>query len=101
MFRVQRKRPSTFQVDSHLYHDNRLHDCQIGDVAGPYFWSGLDQALTSDTIVYKTVAPADGALIGFMTMIYNIIYLRQGHGGRGFDQDKLRTLLEHANIGTR
>ena len=32
-------------------------------------------------------------------MIYNIIYLRQGHGGRGFDQDKLIQLLDHANIG--
>lgn len=70
-----------------------------GDVAGPYFWQGLDTVLTSDTVIYKTVAAADGALIGFMTMIYNIIYLRQGHGGRGFDQDKLQTLLGNANIG--
>jgi len=45
------------------------------------------------------VAAAEGALIGFSTMIYNIIYLRQGHGGRGFDQSKLVQLLDHANIG--
>jgi hypothetical protein len=32
-------------------------------------------------------------------MIYNIIYLRQGHGGKGFDQNKLVQLLNHANIG--
>lgn len=71
---------------------------RIGDVAGPYFWEG-DSVLTSDNLIYKTVAPADGALVGFMTMIYNIIYLRQGHGSRGFDQNKLTGLLTHANIG--
>jgi hypothetical protein len=71
----------------------------IGDVAGPYFWEGPEKVLTSDNLIYKTVAAAEGALIGFSTMIYNIIYLRQGHGGRGFDQSKLVQLLDHANIG--
>jgi hypothetical protein len=71
----------------------------IGDVAGPYFWEGPEKALTSDNLIYKTVAAAEGALIGFSTMIYNLIYLRQGHGGRGFDQSKLIQLLDHANIG--
>lgn len=71
----------------------------IGDIAGPYFWQGLDVVLTSDNLIYKTVAPAEGALVGFGSMIYNIIYLRQGHGGRGFDQSKLLKLLEDANIG--
>jgi hypothetical protein len=32
-------------------------------------------------------------------MVYNIIYLRQGHGGRGFDQNKLVQLLDLANRG--
>jgi hypothetical protein len=50
-------------------------------------------------LIYKTVAPAEGALLGFGTMIYDIIYLRQGHGARGFDQSKLFQLLEDANIG--
>jgi hypothetical protein len=73
---------------------------RIGDVAGPYFWEG-DSVLTSDNLIYKTVAPAEGALVGFMTMVYNIIYLRQGHGSRGFDQDKLMGLLTLVNIGKR
>jgi hypothetical protein len=71
----------------------------IGDVAGPYFWQGLDRILTADNILSKTVAPAEGGLIGFATMIYDIIYFRQGHGGRGFDQSKLMQLLEYVNIG--
>ena len=70
-----------------------------GDVAGPYFWKGLTTELTSDNLIYKTFAPADGALVGFGSMIYDIIYLRQGHGGRGFDQSKLVQLLQNANIG--
>lgn len=70
-----------------------------GDVAGPYFWQGLDQILTADNLIYKTVSPAEGALLGFSTMVYNIVYLRQGHGGRGFDHNKLLQLLEHTNIG--
>jgi len=32
-------------------------------------------------------------------MIYNIIYLRQGHGAKGFDRNKLFQLLDNANIG--
>ncbi len=50
-------------------------------------------------MIYRTFAPAEGALVGFGSMIYNIIYLRQGHGGRGFDQNKLVQLLDNANIG--
>ncbi|CAF1169204.1 unnamed protein product [Adineta ricciae] len=69
-----------------------------GDVAGPYFWEGPEKALTSDNLIYKTVAPAEGALTGFATMMYNLVYLRQGHGGRGFDQSKLVQLLDLANI---
>jgi hypothetical protein len=72
----------------------------IGDVAGPYFWQGLDKPLTSDNLIFKTVAPAESALVGFMAMIYNIIYLRQGHGARGFDQDKLIELWNSVNLGT-
>jgi hypothetical protein len=71
----------------------------IGDVAGPYFWQGLNQILTSDTLIRKTTSPAEGGLIGFSTMIYNIIYLRQGHGAKGFDRNKLFQLLDNANIG--
>lgn len=70
-----------------------------GDVAGPIFWQGTDVTLTSDNLIYRTVAAAEGALLGFATMVYNIIYLRQGHGGRGFDQNKLYALLERVNIG--
>jgi hypothetical protein len=73
--------------------------CPIGDVAGPYFWLGQEQALTADNLIYKTVSSAEGALLGFGTMVYNIIYLRQGHGGRGFDQTKLLRLLDLVNIG--
>ncbi|CAF3596141.1 unnamed protein product [Rotaria sordida] len=69
-----------------------------GDVAGPYFWEGQDTPLTSDNVIYKTVAPAEGALIGFSSMVYDIIYLRQGHGAKAFDQDKLYQLLDLANI---
>ncbi|CAF0782034.1 unnamed protein product [Adineta steineri] len=69
-----------------------------GDVAGPYFWEGSEKALTSDNLIYKTVAAAEGALIGFATMVYDVIYLRQGHGGKGFDQSKLIQLLDLANI---
>ena len=71
----------------------------IGDVAGPYFWEGPEKALTSDNLIYKTVAAAEGALTGFATMMYNLVYLRQGHGGRGFDQSKLVQLLDLTNIG--
>lgn len=55
--------------------------------------------MTSETVVSKTFAPAEGALIGFATMVYDIIYLRQGHGSEGFDQEKLVQLLDNANIG--
>ncbi|CAF1920706.1 unnamed protein product [Rotaria magnacalcarata] len=65
-----------------------------GDVAGPYFWEGQDKELTSDNLIFKTVAAAEGALIGFASMVYDIIYLRQGHGAGGFDQDKLSQLLK-------
>ena len=32
-------------------------------------------------------------------MVYNLIYLRQGHGAKGFDQGQLMQLLEDVNIG--
>lgn len=70
-----------------------------GDVAGPVFWLGTDVPLTSDNLIYRTVAACEGAILGFSTMVYNIIYLRQGHGSRGFDQDKLYHLLDSVNIG--
>ncbi|UJR37646.1 hypothetical protein I4U23_030343 [Adineta vaga] len=69
-----------------------------GDVAGPYLWEGHEKILTSDNIIYKTVAPAEGGLTGFATMLYNLVYLRQGHGSRGFDQTKLVRLLDLVNI---
>jgi len=78
-----------------------FHCLSIGDVPGPYYWLGNHVPLTSDNTIYKTVAPADGALIGFSTMIYDIIYLRQGHGGKGFNQNRLIELLNHANLGTK
>lgn len=71
----------------------------IGDVSGPYFWKGFDSELTSDNLVSKTFAPAEGALLGFSSMIYNIIYMRQGHGAKAFSQDQLYQLLIKANIG--
>jgi hypothetical protein len=55
--------------------------------------------LTSDNLVYKTVAPAESGLLGFSTMVYNLIYLRQGHGAKGFDQGQLMQMLEDVNIG--
>ncbi len=71
----------------------------IGDVAGPYFWHGTETTLTSDDLIYKSTSPAEGGLIGFSTMIYNLIYFRQGHGGKGFDDKVLLTLLDLTNIG--
>lgn len=70
-----------------------------GDIAGPYFWQGLDAELTSDNLIYKTVAPCEGALIGFGSMVYDIVYLRQGHGAKKFNQDTLVQLLDKTNIG--
>ncbi|CAF0778777.1 unnamed protein product, partial [Didymodactylos carnosus] len=69
-----------------------------GDVAGPFFWKGVDVTHTADNFVTKTVAPAESALLGFNMMLYNLIYMRQGHGGRAFDDEKLILFLNHANI---
>ena len=89
-----------YQVNRFKYFlDDYLILLSTGDVAGPYFWLGQNVPLTSDYLVYKTSSSAEAALLGFSTMIYDIIYMRQGHGGKDFDQMKLLELLGHTNIG--
>jgi hypothetical protein len=99
MYPVQLKLIFIYQVNLSKGDFSFKHYFSIGDVAGPYFWQGQNQILTADTIIRKTTSPAEGALIGFSTMIYDIIYLRQGHGAKVFDQNKLLQLLDHANMG--
>lgn len=68
-------------------------------MTGPNFWEGQEKPLTADNLIFKTVAAAEGGLIGFATMVYDIIYLRQGYGAKSFDQNKLGQLLDLVNIG--
>ncbi len=55
--------------------------CEIlisGDVAGPYFFLGYDEWLSTDNLIQKTTAPSDAGVFDFAMMIYNLRYMLQG-----------------------
>ena len=68
-----------------------------GDVCGPFFFLGYDDYITTDNYLKKNFAPVEAGIFSFGTMIYNLMYMRQGHGGRNFQLEKVLKVLEWAN----
>ena len=60
-----------------------------GDVCGPFFFLGYDDFITSDNYLKKSFAPVEAGIFSFGTKIYNLMYMRQGHGGRNFQLEKV------------
>ena len=60
-------------------------NCEIfisGDVAGPYFYLGYDEWLTTDNLIQRTTATADAGVFDFAMMVYNLRYMLQGKFSR-------------------
>jgi len=68
-----------------------------GDVCGPFFFLGYDDFVTSDNYLKESLAPVEAGIFSFGTMIYNLMYMRQGHGGRNFRLENVLKILEWAN----
>ena len=64
-----------------------------GDVCGPFFYQDYAKKIQTDIYLDKYLAPAEAGIFSFGTMIYNLMYMRQGHGGRIFELDDLVEIL--------
>ena len=68
-----------------------------GDVCGPFFYLGYDNFVESDNYLKKSFAPAEAGIFSFGTMLYNLMYMRQGHGGKNFKLENVLKILEWVN----
>ena len=74
--------------------------CEVfitGDVCGPFFFLGYDNLLSTDNMLKKSFASCEAGVFSFGTMIYNLMYMRQGHGGKIFQLENVLKVLEWAN----
>ena len=68
-----------------------------GDVCGPFFFLGYDNFINTDNYLKKSYSSAEAGIFSFGTMLYNIMYMRQGHGGRNFPLENVLKVLEWVN----
>jgi CD109 antigen len=68
-----------------------------GDVCGPFFYLGYDNLIYTDNSIKKSFAPVEAGVFTFGTMIYNLMYMRQGHGGKIFRLENVLKILEWIN----
>lgn len=68
-----------------------------GDVCGPFFYLGLDTFPSSDSYLKKSYGPIEAGIFSFGTMLNNLMYMRQGHGGRNFNLNDVIKVIEWAN----
>lgn len=74
--------------------------CEVyvtGDVCGPFFYLGYDNLLLTDNMLKKSFSSCEAGIFTFGTMIYNLMYMRQGHGGKIFRLENVLKILEWAN----
>jgi len=64
-----------------------------GDVCGPFFYQDYAKDIQTDLYIDKYLAPAEAGFFSFGTMIYNLMYMRQGHGGSKFELDEMIEIL--------
>ncbi len=68
-----------------------------GDVCGPFFYLPDGTLYTTEDYLRKSYAPVEAGIFSFGTIMYNLMYMRQGHGGRGFAHDQIVKRLTTAN----
>jgi CD109 antigen len=69
-----------------------------GDVCGPFFWLGYDQKPnTLDYLHKKSNALSESGIFNYGTLLYNMMYLRQGHGGRNFSRPNVLKIIDMLN----
>jgi hypothetical protein len=68
-----------------------------GDVCGPFFFLGYDNFMNTDNYLKKSFAAIEAGIFSFGTMLYNLMYMRQGHGGRNFPLENVLKILEWVN----
>jgi CD109 antigen len=68
-----------------------------GDVCGPFFYLGYDSFVNTDVYLKKSYSSAEAGVFSFGTMLYNLMYMRQGHGGRNFPLENVIKVLEWVN----
>lgn len=66
-------------------------------MCGPFFYLGYDNFLSTDSYLKLSFASVEAGIFSFGTMIYNLMYMRQGHGGRNFRLDSVLKILEWVN----
>ena len=76
--------------------------CKIsitGDVCGPFFFLGYDdEVISTDNMLKKSFAACESGIFSLGTMIYNLMYMRQGHGGKIFVLENVLKILDMANL---
>ena len=67
-----------------------------GDVCGPYLVKDGHQPILANAIK-KSSSTVEAGLFSFGSYVYDLIYMRQGHGGKGFDFNSFIKTLEWTN----
>jgi hypothetical protein len=68
----------------------------IGDVCGPFFYLSDDELFTTEGYLRLSYAPIEAGIFSFGTIMHNLMYMRQGHGGRAFNFNQVVKYLETA-----
>ncbi len=68
-----------------------------GDVCGPFFYLGFDNVPLTNNYLKKSSAAVEAGIFSFGTYLYNLMYMRQGHGGRNFALESVLKTLEWVN----
>jgi hypothetical protein len=68
-----------------------------GDVCGPFFFLGFDNFINSENYLKKSSAPVEAGIFSFGSMLYDLMYMRQGHGGKNFKLENVLKILEWVN----
>ena len=68
-----------------------------GDVCGPFFFLGLDQFQTTMEYFKYSLAPVEAGIFSYGLYLYNLMYMRQGHGSKVFTNELVLKTLEWVN----
>jgi hypothetical protein len=73
-----------------------------GDVCGPFFWQGYDGygsiPSTQSYLQKKSNDLSESGIFNYGTLLYNMMYLRQGHGGRNFSRENIFKIIDKLNF---
>jgi len=81
------------QIWSHVPGSPTAKVAITGDICGPFFFIGYDDFINTESYLKQSLAPVEAGIFSFGTMIYNLMYMRQGHGGKKFRLENVIKIL--------